>query len=146
MTEARWRSAFHPKWLLATVLGMVGVLGLTHIPQEAIGRVLQANALDKVAHILAYGLVTTLFLLSLKRPVRPAVLVLGLVGLAVIAAVDEITQPLVNRTCDLWDYVSDLIGIALAGTIFLIRGRYGRYRPGGRPDSAGKGTVPTRSA
>lgn len=145
MTERKWQSCFRPWWLLATVLSMVGVLGLTHLPHVVIPRVLQENALDKVEHVLAYGLVTALFLLSLKKPVRPAVLVLGLAGLALIAAVDEVTQPLVNRIASVSDYVSDLIGMALAGTLFLVKGRCGRYRSGGRPDSAGKGTVPSRS-
>jgi VanZ family protein len=146
MTEARWGSSFRPRWMLATVLSVVGVLALTHIPQEAIPRVLQENAFDKVEHVVAYGVITTLFLMSLKRPIRPAVLVLGLAALAVIGALDEMTQPYVNRTASGADYVSDLIGMAMACTVFLIRGLLGRYRLGRQRDSAGKGTVPTRSA
>jgi hypothetical protein len=96
------------------------VLILTHIPPEDIPPILQVHIPDKVEHLVAYGLIAGFFLLSLKRPVRLALLLIGLAALAVIGALDETTQPLVNRTCDLWDYVADLTGIALACVILLV--------------------------
>jgi VanZ family protein len=120
MAEGTLRSCFRPWWMLLTLLGAGCVLGLTHIPGEDVPRILQVHALDKVEHVVAYASIAGLFLLSLKRPARPALLLIGLGALAVIGALDETTQPLVNRTADLWDYASDLTGIAIAGVVFLI--------------------------
>jgi len=77
----------------------------------------QMRYLDKAEHVVAYGLIAGFFLLSLKRPVRPAVLVIGLLAVAAIGALDEVTQPLVNRPAEVWDYGCDLIGMAIAGML-----------------------------
>jgi hypothetical protein len=120
MAASTLKSCFRPRWMFLTLLVVGCVLILTHIPPEDIPGILQVRIPDKVEHIVAYGLIAGSFLLSLKRPVRPALLLTGLAALAVIGALDETTQPLVNRTCDLWDYVADLTGIALVCAIFLV--------------------------
>jgi VanZ family protein len=114
--------------MLLTLVVAGCVLGLTHIPGQDIPRVLQNVAPDKVEHIVAYTLMAGSFLLSLRRPVRPALLLIGLVALAVIGALDEMTQPLVNRSCDFWDYASDLAGIAIPCVVFLLT-RLSDFRP-----------------
>jgi hypothetical protein len=122
--------------MTATVVSVVIVLGLTHIPGERIPRVLQAHYLDKVEHVVAYGLIAGFFLLSLPRPARPegrtrsgpagrerfrpAVLLIGLAMLAALGALDEMTQPLVHRIASVADYACDLIGVALASVVFLV--------------------------
>lgn len=113
MTEGPLKSCFHPRWVLLTLIAVGCVLGLTHIPGQNIPRALQDVAPDKVEHIVAYALIAGSFLLSLKRPVRPPLLLIGLMTLAGIAALDEMTQPLVGRACDLWDFASDLVGMAI---------------------------------
>lgn len=118
MTESRRKSWFRPRGMLLTALAAAGVLGLTHIPGEDMPTFLEVRDLDKIEHVVAYGLVAGLFLLSLKKPVRPAVLVAGLLALAAIGAVDETTQPFVRRVASMWDYTSDLVGITLACVIF----------------------------
>ena len=127
MTEGTWKSCFHPRWLLLTLLIAVCVLGLTHIPGQDMPQFLQVGDLDKVEHVAAYGLIAGSFLLSLRKPVRPALLLIGLAALAVIGALDETTQPLVNRTADIVDYASDLTGIAIACVVFLV-GKLLRFR------------------
>jgi hypothetical protein len=127
MTEGTWKSYFRPRWVLLTLLIVGGVLGLTHLPPQDIPSSLQDVAPDKVEHIVAYGLIAGFFLLSLRRPVRPVVLLVGLGALAVLGALDETTQPLVHRTCDFWDYASDLTGIAISCVVFLV-GRLLRFR------------------
>ena len=72
---------------------------------------------------MAYGLIAGSFLLSLRRPVRPALLLLGLAAVVVLGALDEVTQPLVHRTADIRDYFSDLTGVAAACAVFLIATR-----------------------
>jgi len=106
--------------MLLTLLITGGVRGLTHIPVPAIPPILQDVAPDKIEHIVAYGLIAGSFLLSLRRPVRPAVLLLGLAAVAVLGALDEVTQPLVHRTADLRDYFSDLTGVTAACVVFRI--------------------------
>jgi hypothetical protein len=122
MTDGCWKSCFRPRRVLLTLVVAGCVLGLTHIPGQDIPRVLQNVAPDKVEHIVAYGLMAGSFLLSLRRPVRLVWLLLGVAALAVLGALDETTQPLVNRTCDLWDYVSDLTGITIACATLVIGG------------------------
>ncbi len=121
MTDSVWKSCFHPRWLMLTLLVAAGVLGLTHIPGQSIPRVLQVHYLDKAEHVVAYGMMAEFFLLSLKRPVRLTVLLIGLALLVVIGALDEVTQPLVNRFASVSDYASDLTGVAIACVIFLVR-------------------------
>ncbi len=114
MTKSTWKSSFRPRWLILTLLLAVVVLGLTHIPVQRMPRALQVRYLDKAEHMVAYGLIAGFFLLSLKRPVRPAVLLIGLTALAVFGALDEATQPLVQRVASIWDYGCDLTGMVIA--------------------------------
>ncbi len=107
--------------MAVALLSTACLLMLTHIPNDALPKVLQRNLLDKVEHAVAYGLVAILFLRALRRPVRPLLLAFVLMALAVVGALDEITQPLVNRYASITDYVFDLVGIAGAAVIFLVR-------------------------
>jgi hypothetical protein len=125
MEETMRRLGFRPRWMAATLLSIVVVLGLTHIPGEDLPRVLQVHYLDKVEHVAAYGLIAGFFLLSLQRPVRPAVLWAGLAALAALGVLDEVTQPLVHRFASVWDYACDLIGIAIPGMVLLVGRRSG---------------------
>jgi VanZ family protein len=49
--------------------------------------------------------------------------VTGLLALAAIGILDEVTQPLVHRHASVMDYAADLIGIAGACMIFLVKKR-----------------------
>jgi VanZ family protein len=120
MTEGIWKSWFRPWRMLLTLLITGGVLGLTHLPVPAIPPMLQDVAPDKIEHVVAYGLIAGSFLLSLRRPVRPALLLLGLAAVAVLGALDEVTQPLVHRTADIRDYFSDLLGLAISCAVFFV--------------------------
>ena len=123
MPDTRMPSRFHRKWLIASVLCTIFVLMLTHIPNDALPRILQKNLLDKVEHVLAYGAIATLFVLSVPNTSSLGFLVIGLAVLAGIGILDETTQPLVNRYASLGDYGADLVGIVLAGLIFLVKRR-----------------------
>ncbi len=120
MTEGIWKSYFRPRWMLLTLLTAGVVLGLTHIPGEDMPRVLQVRYLDKAEHVAAYGLIAGFFLLSLQRPIRPAALLIGLATLAVLGALDEVTQPLVHRFASVSDYACDLVGMAIPCGILLV--------------------------
>ena len=72
---------------------------------------LQKDGVDKLEHVLAYGVITFLFLISLKT--SPTILSALLLFLAVsaIGAFDELTQPFMNRTASIADLVADIVGI-----------------------------------
>jgi len=126
---------FRRKWFIASLASLALVLMLTHVPQEAMPRVLQRHMLDKVEHVVAYGLIAVLFLLSLPNPVRFVPAAAGLLALAGVGILDETTQPLVNRIASVGDYLADLIGIGLACVVFLVLRRF-RPRTVSWPGSA----------
>jgi VanZ family protein len=107
---------------------------MTHIPQPRLPNV---HVGDKSAHVISYGVLAALLYLTLWRT-RPAdwsllwkiPLILMLYG-----AFDEITQPLVHRSCELKDWYADVIGAVLAvvlmSSLRLILSRMGR--PAGKP-------------
>jgi hypothetical protein len=134
-----FRRSFDIRWLVCAAGGTLFILFLTHIPQESIPNVLQFDQYDKLEHIGAYGGMTALYLLALKRQSNSpdkgqgdrkrrrwevrgwlGLAILMVIGLATLGAVDELTQPLVNRTCDIRDWMSDAAGIAGVGGVFLI--------------------------
>ncbi len=71
-------------------------------------------------HVVIYGLLTWLLLRALAgRGWRWAVPV-TLVLIMAIGAVNELTQPLVGRSCSLLDWLTDLAGAAAAIALWLI--------------------------
>jgi VanZ family protein len=119
---------FQPKRLALAAAVLVGVLVSTHIPQEMMPKPLQGNIIDKAEHAVAYGVIALLFLLAFRRPPGvKAVFVLLLVG-AAVGALDELTQPLVNRIASAHDFAADVVGIALVVGIYLVTRRIRRER------------------
>lgn len=115
---------FNVKWLVIAVAFTAIILLLTHIPKEAMPPRLQENSYDKLHHVVAYGAITFLFILSLKASSTPFLLSLLFFAILAIGIVDEVTQPLVNRTASLADVVANFIGIA---TVLLLS-RVGKRR------------------
>lgn len=70
--------------------------------------------LDKVAHALSFGVLASLFYFATGRALLP-VLLASLYGVT-----DELHQSFVpGRDADLWDWVADTIGAALAVSVIL---------------------------
>jgi len=109
---------FNLKRLIIAVVFTAVVVLLTHLPQEVMPTRLQTSHLDKLAHALAYGVVTFLFTLSLK--IAPSWLSVSILFFAILAigAIDEITQLFVGRTASLVDWLADSIGV-LFTLVFL---------------------------
>ncbi len=118
-------------WVV-TVGYWVTAFTLTHIPRvPPVG----ARGGDKTAHVIAYALLGALVYLSLWSGGRvrgfAALVTLG-VALA-YGALDELTQPLVGRSCELGDWVADAAGAALAvGVLSGVRRLLGRVRGSSR--------------
>jgi len=110
---------FSIEWLIVAIISTATVIFLTHLPREIIPSQLEERGLDKLAHIVAYGALTFLFIVSLRisHILFPALILLS--GILLLAAVDELTQPLVNRTASLIDWVADAIGVAVILLLFI---------------------------
>ena len=110
---------FNPGWLAVALLCMSSVMTLTHLPQDPTPESLKQGFfhIDKAEHVLAYGVITLLFILALRRPVQMHVFLLVLAGVAVIGLLDELTQPLMGRVCGATDYIANVIGILLCAVI-----------------------------
>jgi VanZ family protein len=128
MSKGNLASHFHPRWMMVALLSLVAVLGLTHIPQEVLSRVVRFDPFDKVEHVVAYGVVAAFLFLSLRRPIPVWLLAALCAALAVIGALDETTQPLVNRQASIFDYAADLVGVALASSVLLVRWLWDQLR------------------
>jgi len=92
-------------WLLA--------LTATHVPAA---KITTTGMGDKKLHAVGYFVLGIAFTAAMAGwgvgRGRRALLVAGV--LAVYGALDELTQPLVNRHASPWDWLADLAGIAAA--------------------------------
>ena len=112
---------FNTKSLKNAILVTVVVLVLTHIPQAMMPSSLGEDGIDKLEHVVAYGVIAYLFLISLRGAptVRSALLLCFAVSL--IGAFDELTQPYVNRTASVTDLAADVVGILSAVILFAVK-------------------------
>lgn len=111
---------FDTKWLIIALTFTAIVILCTHIPQELMPSQLQRSGLDKLEHIVAYGVITFLFTLSLKNSLSMPSFFLLFFFILVIGIVDEITQPLVNRQASFSDLGADVTGIIAALLLSMI--------------------------
>jgi len=110
-------SKFSKKRLAVALFAMAGLLILTHIPPKYMPDGLDRFDLDKILHILAYGVLTALMIMAIKPP-RTWSLRLGLiVMLLVLAIADETTQAFVGRCTSNADLMADIIGMFIAMTL-----------------------------
>jgi VanZ family protein len=104
---------------LVTALYWAGIFVLTHLPPAQVPK---TRVSDKLLHFWVYAVLTALLHVSLW-PTRRSAWVLG-VGAVIVAltygAVDEMTQPLIGRTCSLQDWYANAAGAVVAGTLVTI--------------------------
>ncbi len=116
-----FETRFNTKLLTTAILVTAAVLVFTHLPQETIPSPLQKDGVDKLEHVVAYGAITFLFLISFRTsPTMLSALLLFLV-ITVIGAFDELTQPFVNRTASVTDLAANIVGILSALLFFTVR-------------------------
>ena len=105
--------------LIGCIAAWAGAFIATHIPAE---RLPQIGAGDRLLHALGFFVLGSFFLLTLAahgvRSARRAVLVICV--LAVYAALDEVTQELVNRYASLDDWLADVVGAVAAVILWEI--------------------------
>jgi VanZ family protein len=94
-------------------LTWVGAFIATHLPPDNVPDI---HTSDKVLHMVGYGGLTTLLVLSLaslgRRRIARIVLAVGI--LLAYGAFDELTQPAFQRTADFHDWLADASGTAIA--------------------------------
>jgi VanZ family protein len=99
--------------LAACVLAWAAALAATHVPAGSLPRM---PATDVVLHVTGFAGLTSLFVLAQAAygVPRRRRLILTLPVMAAYAAVDELTQPLVNRVAAMGDWTADVGGAAMA--------------------------------
>jgi polysaccharide biosynthesis transport protein len=124
-------------WLILTVLCTIVVLVATHLPPHYIPKFVNGNINDKIAHAIAYGAITLCYLLAFRKRHDWRVFVIFFCAITVVAIIDEITQPLVERIASPLDIVSDLSGVIAVFALFSIPSwiSKGSYRDTTVPES-----------
>jgi VanZ family protein len=105
-------------WIVVA-LYWLGIFGGTHWP---VPPHTPLDNVDKWMHFSAYWGLAILFSLALstRRPLSLARSLGVVLLLAGYGALDEVTQPLVGRDCDFFDWCADLTGILLGVSLFLL--------------------------
>ena len=116
-----FESRFNIKSLTTAILFTAAVLVFTHLPQGTMPSPLQKDGVDTLQHILAYGVITFLFLTSLRTSPTMLSALLLFLAVSVIGAFDELTQPFVNRTASVTDLAANIVGILSALLFFTVR-------------------------
>jgi len=112
--------SFYKKRLVLALFALIVLLFLTHIPDKSIPVDLNRFSSDKVVHVIAYGMLTALFILAI-RPPRRWISYTGLLAVfLVIAALDERTQAYVGRTVSGIDWAANIVGVVTTITISLL--------------------------
>ena len=111
---------FNVKWLTVAVALTAAFLFLSHLPPEVTPSRLQTGGFDKIAHMLGYGMITLFFVLSLRSSASLFSGFVLLIAILAVGAVDELTQPFVNRTASLADWFADLVGVVSVLLLFCI--------------------------
>jgi VanZ family protein len=81
---------------------------------------------DKTLHFIAYGVLTGLILWGWVRNISAGILGGVVMGLFLLGAMDEITQPYVNRTCDFYDWLMDISGVIVVVMLWVGIKKYRR--------------------
>jgi VanZ family protein len=111
--KVKFTRLFNVKWLTAATFFTIGVVGLTHLPDESVPDQLRLGGLDKLEHIVAYGMITFLFVFSLRTPLTLIVCLVLSPAIMAIGIIDELTQPLCNRTASFTDCLANIVGILI---------------------------------
>jgi VanZ family protein len=128
------RPILHPwrRALFATcVSGFSAAFIASHIPPQDMPDV---HVTDKLLHAVGFAALTLTLLAALGAfgASRAKRLIATTLLLAAYGAVDELTQPFFGRTCDLHDWLADMLGMVLALAIVetITIGRKACCRPG----------------
>ena len=108
--------------LVGFVASWLGAFVATHIPLEQLPAF---GASDKTLHLVGFFLLGAAFWLTMLAfgSARSHRVVVIVSVMTIYAALDEITQPLVNRYAARDDWLADIIGV-IAAVVLLEAGRW----------------------
>jgi VanZ family protein len=127
-----------------------GVLfALTHLPPSKIHE--PTSITDKQAHFIAYAVLSFSVgaTLMVTLPGRRWIPLFVIAMAMAYGAIDERTQPMFGRDCELGDWIADTLGAVSAAVLLFVVGYFVRPRPVavGRQLMAGfDGVVPPSAA
>ena len=106
------------------VIWWISMFILTTIPTTNLPGI-EVIGLDKVVHFILYGILTALLwrALAQRKYFGSQLMFMVVFTTTLYALFDEIHQPLVGRTCSLFDFSADTLGILFVSTILFIRHR-----------------------
>ena len=105
---------FFLRWLLVIALaGSISLLSGGTVPPEVVPGIIQ---IDKLAHLLVFGLLATAIYRALPAGMTPRRKMAWAVGLTIAFGLsDELHQGMnPNRTMDGWDLLADAVGAFVA--------------------------------
>lgn len=109
-----WRERWRRAWLRLLPAYWIFLFCVMHFPKARLPGVVPAE--DKVAHLLAYGLLAFLlwkFAEALRRgPVDAGFRWRALLLLSAYAVIDEYLQKFVGRSASVGDWLADVVGAA----------------------------------
>jgi VanZ family protein len=113
---------------IVLVLYWVAIFAATHIPQSKLP---PTHVSDKLAHFLVYALLGALLWLVLAPGRRIASTCMWVLSIVLIyGAVDELTQPFLNRFCAWDDFADNAAGGTTAAVLMaMLWGRYAAALP-----------------
>ncbi|MGI9457940.1 MAG: VanZ family protein [Aeoliella sp.] len=119
LDSPRWWQA--PRvWLAALVIYWTVLFVTTHSPNDM--PIMAGGRVDKVMHFAAFGLLALLLVRVVQlrgiRLTTRTLVVLWMV-IAVYGVADELLQPLVGRSCHLYDWLADVVGAACAIWLYV---------------------------
>jgi VanZ family protein len=118
----RWTST---RVTSAWVLYWIALFFVMHTPKEHLPTTRVSN-IDKAVHVTGYALLALLGGVHAQRRGRSMGVgscVVWFLVYAVYAVFDELTQPLVNRTAAVDDWLADMIGVAMGLAVVLYSSR-----------------------
>jgi len=118
---SKLQKTFKIPWVIAALGTLLVILALTHLPESAVVRQLNVTSFDKILHIAAYCLLGYMLFRAIRLRSKFASLLIVIGLIAVIGALDESTQPLVQRTASVADWFADCGGVCIAGLYRICR-------------------------
>lgn len=117
--------------LLLLVAYWLALAAATHVPR--LPQVVGTSGIDKVCHFAGFfglGFLASLTV-AIWRPASRPLNWINLAGigllLAIYGASDELTQPLVGRSCELADWLADLAGLTMGIASFVVAKTLARW-------------------
>jgi VanZ family protein len=112
-------------WRLALAVYWIALFTATHIPVERVPRAV--GSADKFVHVAAFtllaGIFATTWQISAGR-LNYRHLLWAWTAIVLYGALEEATQPFVNRTASLMDWLADATGAAIGILLFVFARRF----------------------